>query len=175
MYQTPRFGPLVATGAVLGVGLGGFIDGIVLHQLLQVHEMLSAWRPPVTLLDKSVNMFWDGLFHVFTWLTTAVGVGMLWRVTGRADVARSGEVLVGSTILGWGLFNVIEGVIDHQLLNIHNVVENTAHHTAWNLGFLALSIGLILLGRALIARGRRRVHGLPVIRPAPEPELAGAR
>ncbi len=27
---------------ILGVGLGGFVDGIVLHQVLQWHHMLSS-------------------------------------------------------------------------------------------------------------------------------------
>ena len=175
MNEARPTGPLVATGVVLGVGMGGFVDGILLHQLLQVHEMLSAWRPPVTLLDAKVNMFWDGLFHVFTWLTTAVGIGMLWRVTGRADVPRSNLVFGGGLLLGWGLFNVIEGVIDHHLLNIHNVVENSPNQLAWNLGFLGLSVGLILLGRWMIARGRRALRAPPAVRPAPAPELAGTR
>ncbi len=29
-------------GIVLGVGLGGFVDGILLHQLLQWHHMLTS-------------------------------------------------------------------------------------------------------------------------------------
>ena len=29
-------------GIILGVGLGGFVDGIVLHQVLQWHHMLSS-------------------------------------------------------------------------------------------------------------------------------------
>lgn len=37
--------PLIAAGAALGIGMGGFLDGIVLHQLLQVHNMLSAKYP----------------------------------------------------------------------------------------------------------------------------------
>ncbi len=42
-----RLGPLVAAGLVLGVGFGGFVDGIVLHQILQWHNMLSSVVPPV--------------------------------------------------------------------------------------------------------------------------------
>ncbi len=33
--------PLTTASLVLGIGLGGFVDGIVLHQILQIHEMLS--------------------------------------------------------------------------------------------------------------------------------------
>jgi uncharacterized membrane protein len=29
-------------GVVLGVGLGGFVDGILLHQVLQWHHMLTS-------------------------------------------------------------------------------------------------------------------------------------
>jgi len=33
---------LVASGIYLGAGLGGFVDGIVLHQILQWHHMLTS-------------------------------------------------------------------------------------------------------------------------------------
>lgn len=57
--------PLISAATTLGIGLGGFIDGVFLHQILQWHEMLSNKIPPVTLLNKSINMFWDGIFHAF--------------------------------------------------------------------------------------------------------------
>jgi uncharacterized membrane protein len=31
----------IASGILFGLGLGGFFDGIVLHQVLQWHHMLS--------------------------------------------------------------------------------------------------------------------------------------
>ena len=45
-HLNPR--PLISAGTLLGIGLGGFVDGIVLHQMLQVHNMLSARRPKET-------------------------------------------------------------------------------------------------------------------------------
>ena len=33
---------LESAGVALGMGLGGFIDGIVLHQLLQWHNLFSS-------------------------------------------------------------------------------------------------------------------------------------
>jgi len=30
-----------SAGILLGIGLGGFVDGIVLHQILQWHHMLT--------------------------------------------------------------------------------------------------------------------------------------
>ena len=77
MSASMNRGPLLSAGLLLGVGLGGFVDGITLHQILQWHNMLSAIKPPENLVDAKVNMFWDGLFHALTWCATAVGLGLL--------------------------------------------------------------------------------------------------
>ena len=37
----PPTGRVRTAGIVLGIGLGGFFDGIVLHQILQWHHMLT--------------------------------------------------------------------------------------------------------------------------------------
>jgi uncharacterized membrane protein len=66
-------------GVVIGVGLGGFADGIALHQIAQWHNMGSAVLPPVTMDAMSRNMMWDGLFHLATWTVTLIGVCMLWH------------------------------------------------------------------------------------------------
>jgi uncharacterized membrane protein len=143
--------PLVGAGLVLGIGLGGFIDGILLHQILQWHNMLSSKLPPTSLVDMKYNMIWDGLFHALTWVTTLVGVGLLFRAGRRADAIWSGRVLAGAMLAGWGLFNFVEGVIDHQLLGIHHVHPG-AGQLAWDIGFLLSGPVLAALG-VLIARG----------------------
>jgi uncharacterized membrane protein len=148
--------PLVAAGILLGAGLGGFVDGIVLHQILQWHNMLSGQLPPDTLVRAKVNMYWDGLFHAAVWVLTAVGLAMLWSATGRSDVPHSGRTLLGGLLLGWGLFNVIEGIIDHEVLGLHHVYEFTPNHLPADLGFLALGLGLLLGGWALVRAGRPR-------------------
>jgi uncharacterized membrane protein len=87
--------PLTAAGTALGIGMGGFVDGIVLHQLLQVHNMLSAKYPtrgipPEQLvINLQINMFWDGLFHVLTWVMTAVGLALLWHAVRQRHVPLS--------------------------------------------------------------------------------------
>jgi uncharacterized membrane protein len=77
--------PLIASGVLLGAGLGGFVDGIVLHQMLQWHNMISAKLPPDTLVNSKIYMFWDGAFHAGVWLLTLAGVWMLFRAGKRAD------------------------------------------------------------------------------------------
>jgi uncharacterized membrane protein len=143
--------PLTTASMVLGIGLGGFIDGIVLHQVLQWHEMLSAKIPATDYVGKSVNMFWDGIFHFFCLIVVLVGVVMLWKLMGRKDVHRSGKLLGGGMLLGWGLFNIVEGVIDHHILKLHNVMELSPDHGVANYSFLGVSV-LMLIGGYMLVR-----------------------
>lgn len=143
---------LVGAGLMLGIGLGGFADGIALHQILQWHNMLSSRVPPATLVTMKYNMIWDGLFHAATWAMTVAGVALLFRA-GRRAAAWSGRVLLGAMLGGWGLFNLVEGLIDHELLGIHHVHPG-ANQLAWDLGFLASGLALMAIGAAL-ARGTR--------------------
>lgn len=160
-----NFKPLRTAGILLGVGLGGFVDGILLHQILQVHNMLSAQYFPDTLVNEQINMFWDGTFHAVTWLVTAIGLWKLWRVAQQNQSPLQTNVFVGSMILGWGLFNLIEGIINHQILGLHNVIQRAAPgpQLLWDLAFLAIG-GLAFIGIGIwqINKGRHllaEAHG----------------
>ena len=152
MSKLGHRGALISAGTLLGVGLGGFLDGILLHQLLQWHNMLSSVVPPVDLVSMKYNMVWDGLFHAFTWAMTVIGLGLLWRAGQRDDVEWSTRTFVGSLSLGWGLFNFVEGVIDHLVLGIHHVHPG-ADQPAWDVGFLIFGLLLMSVGGALTWRG----------------------
>jgi uncharacterized membrane protein len=154
MADTMTRRPLIAAGTLLGIGMGGFVDGIVFHQLLQVHSMLSAQVTRSTVAGLEINMFWDGLFHVLTWTMTALGLALLWKAVQSRDVPLSTKTLVGSMALGWGLFNLVEGIIDHHLLHIHHVTE-TDNHLIWDVAFLASGLLLIGIGMTMISAGRR--------------------
>jgi uncharacterized membrane protein len=147
--------PLVVAGFLLGAGLGGFVDGIVFHQLLQWHNMLSARVPTDTLLNAKINMFWDGVFHAAVWLMTVAGVWRLFRAGHRRDVAWRGSALLGGMSLGWGAFNVIEGLIDHQLLKLHHVIDAAPDPWPADLAFLASGISLLALGAWMVRRSTR--------------------
>jgi len=164
MNREKHQGPLIAAGLLLGTGMGGFVDGILLHQILQWHNMLSSVRPPLDLVTMKVNMVWDGLFHAMTWVVTALGLGLLWRAGGRDDVPWSGRTLVGGLAAGWGLFNFVEGIIDHQILGIHHVHPGS-NELAWDLGFLASGVVLALVGWWLIRAGRRDQPARSTARP----------
>jgi uncharacterized membrane protein len=144
--------PLITAGILLGAGLGGFLDGITFHQVLQTHGMLSAIRPKTNLVNVQVNMFWDGIFHAFTWIVTATGLTKLWRAGGRADVPWSARTFVGAMLAGWGTFNFVEGLIDHHLLGVHHVVQRMGV-SVFDYAFLASGVILIVAGVAMIKSG----------------------
>jgi uncharacterized membrane protein len=162
--RSPNYGPLIAASTLLGIGLGGFLDGILLHQLLQVHNMMSAVRPRTTIVNMEINMFWDGLFHAFTWLMTAIGLGMLWGAVRRTDVPLSTKAFIGSLVMGWGIFNVVEGIIDHHILNIHHVVERLGV-SMYDWAFLGISVLMILCGWSQIRSAIAAPQAVPAGQP----------
>ncbi len=147
--------PLSTASIILGIGMGGLIDGIILHQILQWHEMLSNKIPATNYVGKSVNMFWDGVFHGFCFLIILLGAVLLWKITKRSDVNTSGRLFSGGLLTGWGIFNIVEGIIDHHILKLHNVMEFSTNHDIGNYSFQAFSIIILLLGLFLVKQGEK--------------------
>lgn len=143
---------LVRAGLLIGAGLGGFVDGIVLHQLLQWHNMLSARLPPDTLPRVKANMVWDGWFHAGVWLLTLAGIVLLAQCAKELATPGAPRRLLGAGLMGWGLFNLVEGVVNHHVLGLHHVVEY-GPHLGPDLAFLALG-ALLLLGGWWLSRDR---------------------
>ena len=126
-------------GILLGLGLGGFFDGIVLHQMLQWHHMLtSAGYPPDSVENLRINTLADGLFHSAAYVFTAAGIIVLWRAARHGHARWPSRLLIGAVLVGFGLFNLVEGVIDHHLLGIHHVNETVPREQwfLWDAGFL---------------------------------------
>jgi uncharacterized membrane protein len=137
-------------GFILGLGLGGFVDGILLHQIAHWHNMVSAKVPPITLQALQDNTRWDGLFHAAVWLLTLVGVYRLLSDARTGLVLPSARGLTGQLLLGWGWFNLVEGLIDHHLLGLHHVRDLPFHMPVYDWVFLLVGgLGFILLGRWL--------------------------
>ena len=146
---------------VIGVGLGGLIDGVVFHQILQWHHMLSSTpgHPVNTVAGLEVNTLADGLFHLGTLLVLFVGITMLWRRT-REGADTSWRSLVGPLLAGWGAFDVVEGLIDHQLLGIHHV-RSGPDAFEWDMAYLAFGAVLVVVGSLLARRERMRAARRP--------------
>lgn len=136
---------------LLGVGLGGFVDGIVLHQLLQWHHMLSARYPADSLANLQLNTLADGLFHAGTWLVTLVAVLLAWRAAIAVRARPPGRVLAGGFLAGWGGFNLVEGLVDHHILAIHHVRPGP-DQVLYDVGFLVWGATMLVAGAYLMRK-----------------------
>ncbi|MCZ2860981.1 DUF2243 domain-containing protein [Blastococcus sp. VKM Ac-2987] len=155
--RSSRRMPTRATGLLYGLGFGGFVDGIVLHQILQWHHMVSAveGQEPTTLAGLEANTLADGFFHVGAWVLAFAGT-ITALVAWRQDrLAPSWSFHFGLVLAGWGLFNLVEGLINHQVLGIHHVRDDLGGPLSWDLGFLASGVLLIAVGWLLHRRGVR--------------------
>ena len=155
---------ILGPGLVIGIGLGGFVDGIVLHQILQWHHMLTNTGsdniglqpyPPDTVQGLQVNTLWDGLFHASTWVFVTVGLLWLWQRVGGSREGWSVTALIGLLLAGWGVFNLVEGTVDHHLLAIHHVRPGP-NELLFDLGFLAVGALLLACGMAVYRSARSR-------------------
>jgi uncharacterized membrane protein len=154
-------GPPRAPAFVLGLGLGGFVDGIVLHQILQWHHLLTGdtgGEPMDTVAGLEANTLADGFFHVATWLLVVAGTAMMVRAWQRRELAPPWRIHIGMALAGWGVFNLVEGLIDHQILGLHHVRDDLGGPLGWDLSFLALG-ALLLAGGLALARSRARRPG----------------
>jgi uncharacterized membrane protein len=148
----------IAAGFLLGFGLGGFFDGIVLHQILQWHHMVtSAGYPPDSVDNLEFNTLWDGLFHAFTYAAVALGLVILWRHAKVPHGTWPGRLLAGTMLQGFGIFNLVEGTINHHILKIHHVNETVPElqWIYWDVGFLVWGALMLLIGIVMSANVRR--------------------
>jgi uncharacterized membrane protein len=155
MVHTRRF---AASALLLGFALGGFFDGILLHQVLQWHHLLSALDGGV-LGDVRGQVMADGLFHVGMYVLALVALRLLWDV--RGELARPGarQRLVATVLLGFGGWHVVDAVLSHWVLGLHRIRMDTASPLAWDLawlgvfGLLPLAVGWWMRRRSSDAAG----------------------
>ena len=139
---------LLVGGTAFGFGLGAVVDVVVFHHVLQTHHLLSNYRDPGTLSGLQWNLFWDGVFSLAMLAVTVAGAAVVWRTVNRASAPLSTTRLVGAVLVGAGLFNLFDGVVDHYVLSLHHVVHGTSH---WDPHWVLASV-LLLAGGAVILR-----------------------
>ena len=146
---------LKAPGIILGIGLGGFVDGIFLHQIFQLHHMFSTRIAVENLSGLEMNTIGDGLFHTVTWLSVLLGLYLLYsRIADTQGPVWGSKVLWGWIITGWGCFNLVEGLVDHQILDLHHVYAGP-NQLLWDMLFLASGVILILVGWFVARQGKK--------------------
>jgi uncharacterized membrane protein len=151
-HQTNTPKGLIAAGVIFGMGQAGFFDGIVLHQILQWHHMFSNIESDQTIAGLELNTLGDGLFHLLDWVLTLTGLLLLWQAS-RKEAPLSVPTFLSAALMGIGVFNLLEGIVDHHLLKIHHVKAGL-HQSLYDLSLLAISAGIGIIGWLLLRRQR---------------------
>ncbi len=143
----------------LGFALGGFFDGILLHQILQWHHLLSL-VPGISTIRLQV--LWDGYFHALMYVIAAVSLAGLWYSRGSLT-ERWGSQTVGALFVGFGIWHIVDSVLSHWALGIHRIKLDSPNPLMWDLiWFVAFGLAPLLLGTFLVRRKTRP----PAVRPA---------
>jgi uncharacterized membrane protein len=130
---------LLWTGVILGIGLIGSLDEIVLHQLLQWHTFYVHTTPYWRIVS-------DGIFHFVTaGLLLGGGLWLAWQRPQFGDPLQL-RALIAGMLLGVGGFNLYDGTIQHKILQLHPVREGVPNLLPYDLAFNAIAVVLLLLG-----------------------------
>ncbi len=130
---------LFIAGLILGLGLLGAIDGILFHQLLQWHHMVLS--PNIKL-----EIFTDGLFTALFSAKLLWGGVKIYKDASKNELGHSWKIFLGGIFIGGGSFNLVEGVIDHHILQVHRVKPLAENPLLYDLAFLAIGLLLVIIG-----------------------------
>jgi uncharacterized membrane protein len=145
-------------GGLMGFAFGGFLDGILLHQLLQWHHLLSGWWPVGTVGLLRWHVFWDGVFHAAHYVLLCLGLALLWPRPAH------GRVFGGGFALGFGAWHVLDAVVNHWTLRLHRIRQDSLEPLGWDLVFFGLGVVAIALGALWLRQGPRvRPEGFAVM------------
>lgn len=135
------------SGILFGIGLIAFFDEVVFHQLLRWHHFYD-------LATTDIGLISDGLFHAFSWFATIGGLFLF------ADLRRRQAVQLkkwwGGVLLGAGVFQLYDGIIQHKLMRIHQIryVDHVfVYDVIWNVGAIIMIVG----GVYLIKSSRKKI------------------
>ena len=135
-------------GIFFGLGAIAFIDETVFHQLLHWHHFY----------DKStlaVGLISDGLFHAFSWFATVASLFIVAHL--RKLRAWDKRRWIGAAMLGAGVFQLYDGIIQHKIFRLHQIrydVEIFYYDLVWNV----LAIFMILIGWGLLKPKQKQVR-----------------
>ena len=123
---------------LMGVALGGFFDGILLHQVLQWHHLLSGVAPTDTVADLRFQILADGAFHVLHYIAAILG---LWLALSNNRALRSripSRKLLGWAAVGFGAWHWLDAVVAHWGLQLHRIRMDVQNPLFWDIGWLML-------------------------------------
>lgn len=144
---------------LLGFALGGFFDGILLHQVLQWHHLLVNVQGAL-FQDLRVQILADGLFHALMYVIGVIGLWKLWQA--RAELSRpgAGPLLLGNVFIGFGAWHILDGILSHWILQIHRIRVDAENVLFWDLSwFFVFGVAFVIVGRLVRKRARDSGEG----------------
>ncbi len=121
----------VWSGVMLGLGIAGTLDEVVLHQLLHWHHFYDRSTPAVGLIS-------DGLFHITATVFLLLGMYRLGQHRGNPYTGWRRYFWAG-VLLGIGGFNLYDGIIQHKVLRLHQVRPGVANELPYDLTFIGIA------------------------------------
>lgn len=132
------------SGLFFGIGLIAFMDEVVFHQLLQWHHFYD-------LATTRIGILFDGLLNSFAWFAAIFSLFMV------ADLRRKNafwlKKWIGASFLGAGAFQLFDGLINHKVLNLHQIrynVDLLPYDLIWNIS----AVLLLLTGAFILSKAR---------------------
>nr|WP_227004070.1 DUF2243 domain-containing protein [Salicibibacter halophilus] len=133
------------SGILFGIGMMAFIDEALFHLLLQWHHFYDRSTTEIGLMS-------EGLLHAFSWFATIASLFMLAGIKKRNGfwLKRWG----GGVLLGAGIFQFYDGIVQHKLMRIHQVryVDNLI---VYDLVWILAAVLMIVGGAFLIKRTKQ--------------------
>ena len=137
MLDAPRPRSLKVPAFLLGLSLGGFFDGILLHQVLQWHHLLSNVAS-AALQDLRAQVLADGLFHALMYVIAVVALVQLWRHRAALPQAGGDRLLWSWSLMGFGGWHMLDAVVSHWITGIHRIKVDSPNPLAWDLFWFAV-------------------------------------
>jgi uncharacterized membrane protein len=137
------------SGILFGIGLAGFFDETVFHQLLHWHHFYDRSTTDIGLIS-------DGLLHSFSWFATVGGLFIFADLRRRQALSLSNWW--GGVLLGAGGFHLYDGIIQHKILRLHQIryVDNVLiYDLVWNI----TAVLMIIAGTLIVRRRSSKQQG----------------
>ena len=151
----------VVSAILIGIGLAGLVDIIIFHQILQWHHTTSHKLIPNTMESLQMNIVWDGVFLAFSLIIMTIGVSLLWYASGsknHTSLISNKWSFLGLILIGFGGFNIIEGIINHHILEMHHVID-VAQPLVFDLAFLVVGgLAFLITGGIFIRKSQKVNH-----------------
>jgi uncharacterized membrane protein len=142
-------------GILMGIGVAGFVDETVFHQILHWHHFYDLSTPSWGLIS-------DGLFHAFSWFCI-IGGFFIFADLRRRTAWRPTWHLSGF-LFGLGGFQLWDGTIQHKWWHLHEIryhVNIVPYDLVWN----GIAVIVLIAAVVFLIRARRE--------PVPSPTAAG--